>query len=370
MKITRVRSVFSGNNHYVVVETDEGIRGLGEATLNTRQLAVEGALRHMEAYLKGKDPLRSAFLWQDVFRGTFWRGGPVLQAALSGVDLALWDLKGKALNVPVYQLLGGKCRDKVRLYKGIGGRDERQAGQALEQALKAGYKAIRICPHDNLSSGYYDQNLQVRLSERWMRFYRQEAGEDVDIVFECHTRLSPAYATELCNRIAPYHPFFVEDPLRADSPEAYRTLRERTTVALGTGEKFGAKWDYRCLVENDLVDYLRTDICNCGGITEMVKIAAIGELHYMHMVPHGVPLAGMMATLHCDLAMANFHTQENWLPDTPPAHLRCQYEVKDGFATISDAPGLGVELVEENAEPFELREHPHWRASDGSVQDW
>ena len=135
MKITRVRSVFSGNNHYVVVETDEGIRGLGEATLNTRQLAVEGALRHMEAYLKGKDPLRSAFLWQDVFRGTFWRGGPVLQAALSGVDLALWDIKGKALNVPVYQLLGGKCRDKVRLYKGIGGRDERQAGQALEQGV-------------------------------------------------------------------------------------------------------------------------------------------------------------------------------------------------------------------------------------------
>ena len=145
MKITSVRSVFSGINHYVVVETDEGLRGLGEATLNTRQLAVDGVIRHLDEYLRGKDPLRSGFLWQDIYRGTFWRGGPVLQAALSGLDIALWDLKGKAFNAPVYQLLGGRCRDKIRLYRGIGGRDEKP-GRVWRRGSRPGTRPCASAP--------------------------------------------------------------------------------------------------------------------------------------------------------------------------------------------------------------------------------
>lgn len=370
MKITKLESLRSAKNHYVLIYTDEGITGLGEATLHTREAAVDGALQALGELLPGKDPMRTEFIWQDIFRGTFWRGGPVLQSALSGIDMALWDIKGKALNVPVYTLLGGKCRDRLQVYLGVNGKTPEELAEAGLAAVEKGYKMLRICPHDALSDGCYDSGVQVRKSERFMRTLREAVGDEVEIIFECHTRLSPARASELCERIAPYHPLFVEDPLRADSPEAYRILRKNTSLALGTGEKFGAKWDYRTLIEEDLIDYLRTDVCNCGGITEMKKIAALGEQHYMEMVPHGVPHVGFLAAMHVDFAVPNFLCQEDWLTGRPVDWLDYDVSFKDGFLTMGDRPGLGIELDRSALQAPVGYEHPHWRRPDGSVQDW
>jgi len=314
--------------------------------------------------------MRAEHIWQDIFRGTFWRGGPVLLSALSGIDMALWDIKGKALGTPVYDLLGGACRDRIRAYCHAGGGDLKSFLDSANARLKEGFTILRICPHDN-SGGFYEPGPMVRKSVEWMRELRREAGESVEIIFEVHTRLTVPRAAELINAIEEFRPLFVEDPLRADAPEAYRALRERVRAPLGTGEKFGAKWDYRYVIENDLIDYARADICNCGGITEMKKIAAYAEAHYIDMVPHGLPsMAGMMAALHCDLATPNFCAQETGLFSEGQAHLAYDAELRDGWYYLGGAPGLGVTLREDKVKPFVMREHPHWRREDGGVQDW
>lgn len=370
MKITEVRRILYGSNHYVVVDTDEGIHGVGECTLNTRQLAVDGGLEHLTPLLVGRDPMRIEHIWQDIFRGSFWRGGPVMLSALSAVDAALWDIKGKALNTPVYNLLGGACRDKIRIYGHVGGYTLEEFGRNADAKVEQGYTVLRICPHD-IPGGPYEPGEMVRRSVKFMKFLRQRVGEDIEIIFEIHTRLTPPRAIELCNAIAEYRPLFVEDPLRADSPESFRVLREHTNMSLGTGEKFGALWDYKYLIENDMIDYIRTDICNCGGISQARKIAAMAEAHYMEMVPHGLPgMVGVMTALNFDLATPNFLCQELNYNAVKPENLDYDITFKDGFITMSDRPGLGIEIDESRKKSFVMSEHPHWRRQDGTVQDW
>ncbi len=369
MKITKLRTVFSGAAHYLIIETDEGITGLGDGTLHSRQLAVEGVFQHLNDVLIGQDPMRIEHIWQDIFRGTFWRGGPVLQAALSAVDLALWDIKGKALNTPVYNLLGGKCRDKVRVYKNIGGDCPEALAEAGLRAVETGYTALRFCSLEGDGSTM-DALKTTRECVKYTEALRRAVGEDVDIVIELHTRPTPPEAIQLMNAVEPYRPLFIEDPIRADSPEAFRNLRRQTRVPIGTGEKFGALWDYKTLIEEDLIDYLRTDICNCGGISSMRKIAAYGEAHYMEMIPHGVHHAGFLGLMHVDLATSNFALQEDWASGSHPAWLDYELNFENGYLTIGDRPGLGVTLIESEVEPFQQKEHPHWRRPDGSVQDW
>ena len=371
MKITALKRIFSGRNIFVKIETDKGIHGVGDGSLNTRTTAVGAVLEALEPVIVGQDPFRIEHIWQDIFRGTFWRGGPVLLSALSAVDMALWDIKGKAFNTPVYNLLGGKCRDKIRMYRGCGGKTPDELCRSAENAIADGISVVRISPHDNTGSDFFEPGKQVRVSVKFMRELRKAIGEDIEILFEVHTRMPPVRAIELCNAIAEYRPVFVEDPIRADSVESYRVLRSHTNVPIGTGEKLGAPWDYKTLIEEDLVDYLRTDVCNCGGITAMRKIANYGETHYMEMAPHGLPsLIGMMAAFHVDMATPNFYVQEGSLSNRGGSHLKADAELKDGFVTIGDSPGLGVTLDESKCPPFETYEHPHFRREDGTVQDW
>ena len=371
MKIAKLERILSESKLFVKITTDDGLFGLGESTLNTRSLPVDAVLADLEPVLVGQDPFRIEHIWQDVFRGTFWRGGPVLLSALSGVDIALWDLKGKALNTPVYNLLGGACRDKMQVYCHVGGKTPDELLANAEIKLKQGYKVLRICPHDAGGDVCFEPGEMARRSVRFMKRLREGVGEDVEIIFEGHTRFTPTRAIEICNAIAEYRPLFAEDMLRADSPEMYRLLRDHTDVPLGTGEKFGAKWDYKYVIENDLIDYLRTDLCSCGGITEAKKIAALGESHYMEMIPHGTAGAvGMLATLHLDLATPNFLMQEyNYNPEKPAA-FDYGIEFKDGYITLPDRPGLGVVMDETKTTAFRGFEHPHWRRVDGTVQDW
>jgi L-alanine-DL-glutamate epimerase-like enolase superfamily enzyme len=371
MKITAVKRIFSRNNIYAKVITDEGIYGLGEGTLNSREAAVAAVLEQIEKVVVGSDPFDIEHIWQDILRGTFWRGGPVLMSALSALDAALWDIKGKALNTPVYNLLGGKCRDKIRVYSHCNGNTPDELCRNAENVLKRGITVLRICPHDVRDTAYFEPGRQVRTSIKFMKALRQSVGDDIEIIFEGHTRFTPARAIELANGIAEYHPVFFEDPMRSDSPENFRVLREHTNVALATGEKFGPLWDYKTLIEEDLIDYLRTDICNCGGITAFRKIAAYGEAHYMEMVPHGLPSAvGLMAVFHADLATPNFFMQESGLFGSPGEHLTMDAEFKDGFFYVGNAPGLGIDIDESKCQPYSTYEHPHWRREDGTVQDW
>lgn len=371
MKIMAVKRIFSGHNVYAKIETDEGIHGIGEGTLNSREAAVASVIEAIEQVTIGQNPFDVEHIWQDIFRGTFWRGGPVLMSALSAVDMALWDIKGKALNTPVYNLLGGRCRNKIRVYGHCGGATPEDMCRNAEKAVKRGLTVLRICPHDIKSGGYYEPGAQVRLSVKFMKALRSAIGDDIDIIFECHTRFTPVRAIEVCNAIAEYKPVFVEDPIRSNSSESFRVLRSHTNVPLATGEKFGGVWDYKTLIEEDLIDYLRTDICNCGGITSMRKIAAYGETHYIEMVPHGLPSAvGMMAAFHLDMATPNFFMQESGLYGDIGPHLTIDAEYKDGFFTLGDSPGLGVTLDESKCLPYSTYEHPHWRREDGTVQDW
>jgi len=371
MKITDMKTYFSGQCHYLQIFTDEGIVGLGEATLHTRQLAVEGVLEHIKPVLMGQDPMRTEYLWQDVFHGNFWRGGPVLMSALSAVDMALWDIKGKYLNTPVYNLLGGKVRDKMKVYISVGGKTPEEAAQNGLQRVAEGYRVLRICPSDHaVQNGIFEPYEQVRIAIEYVKALREAVGDSIEIILENHTRFAPSRALQLAKGVEPYRLFFIEDPTRSDTPEAFRLLRAHTDIPLGTGEKAGPLWDYKCLIEEDLIDYVRTDICNCGGITQMMKIAHYAESHYMEMVPHGVHHVGFLAAMHCNFATQNFNCQEDWLSREHPEWLDYDVKFENGFMTMADRPGLGIELDTDKLQPFVMREHNHWRREDGTVQDW
>lgn len=373
MKITAVKKLFYNTNLYVKIETDEGVFGIGEGTLGTRTSAVAEAVASLARLVVGWDASDIEHIWQSVYRGVFWRGGPVLLCALAALDAALWDIKGKALNAPVYSLLGGRCRNKIRMYNHCYGTTPEELRAAADRVLKNGYTMIRVCPHDNLDGGAFDPASQIKKSVRFMKALRKHVGDETEIIFECHTRFSPARAVELSNALLEFNPVFIEDPIRSDSPENYRHLRAHTNAPLATGEKLGAVWDYKTLVREDLIDYIRADLINCGGISSMRKIAAYGEAHCVEMAPHLLPSgAGMMAALHVDMATPNFLVQEDRYYGAEDPHLETDMRYKDGYVTLGDSPGLGLILDESKCSLVCAAEgdHPYWKRPDGAFQDW
>ena len=374
MKITEVRVFAVHQFVYVKILTDEGIYGLGEASLSGRSLAVVEALGHLEPLLVGQDATRIEHIWQDIFRGTFWRGGPVMQSALAGVDIALWDLAGKALGVPTFRLLGGAARDKVLVYRHVGGRTPEELGENSRKLLEEGWKVLRISPYDYTVDDTYNPRRAIDGSVAHFAGLREAVGYQVPVIFEAHTRPTPAYAVELCNAIAEFKPFFVEDPIRSENPASFAHLRAHTNVPLGTGEQLTTKWAMRELIEGELVDYIRVDICHSGGITEGRKIAAMAEVHYQELACHytASPVS-TAAMLHLNMAIPNCAVQEfgpatGWINDV----IRHDWRTEAGYLLKPDTPGLGVDIDEEaaRAHPHVPAEPPHWRREDGSVQDW
>ena len=374
MKITDLKVFPVHNWVFVKLMTDEGISGLGEASLSGRNSAVVSALQdHLRPLLLGQDGTRIEHIWQDIFRGTFWRGGPVLQSALAGIDIALWDLNAKSLGVPVYRLLGGKCRDRVLIYRHVGGKDPQELVERSQQLLDEGIKVLRISPTD-IGGGLFEASEATRNSVRFFGALREGVGDEPEVIFEVHTRMTPVQAITLCNAIEPFRPYFVEDPIRSENPASFAHLRQHTNVPIGTGEQLSNKWAFRELIEGDLVDYLRVDICHSGGITEGKKIAVMGEVHYQELALHyTASWVSAVAMMHLNLSVPNCAVQEfnpppEWLSEVilnPP-------EVVDGYLVPGDAPGLGIDLDEEAAaaHPPTDREPPHLRRPDGSVNDW
>ncbi len=379
MKIRNIEAfpVWGGfrNFLFVVVDTDEGISGVGEAGLTGRELAVMGALEHFKPLLLGQDPFRIEHLWQVLFRGGFFPAERVLSSALSAIDIALWDIKGKALGVPVYELLGGRVRDRVVCYPhNVGhGPDIESLVESCRQSVEEGWKFVRWgLPQQG---EILEPAWAIRQGLRQLEAVRKAIGDEIEICFDVHTRLDPADAIQFCRAAAAYRPFFIEDPIRCENPQSYRLLRQQTQVPLAAGEQFSSKWEFRQLIEEDLIDYARVDLCIVGGITEAKKIAGWCETHYIKLAVHN-PLGPVStaACLHLNLACSNFGVQEQprrpgtMLTDVVPG----QVEWEDGYLLPPQRPGLGIEFDREAARrsPFQMRELPHLRRLDGSFTNW
>jgi len=381
MRITGIETfpVWGGHRNFlfVVVDTDEGIYGVGEAGLTARELAVVGAIEHFKPLLIGEDPFRTEHIWQTLFRGGFFPAGKVLGSAISAIDIALWDVKGKALGVPVHVLLGGRVRDRVVCYPHNVGHNMEIAPlvESCLQLTEQGWKFVRWgLPQQG---DLLEPARSVRAALEQFRAVREAVGDDVELCFDVHTRLDLPDAVRLCREVEPFRPYFIEDPLRSENPDSFKTLRNRTGVPLAAGEQFSSKWEFRQLIEEEWIDYARIDLCIAGGFTEATKIAGWCETHYIKLAVHN-PL-GPVSTAAClqfNLACSNFGVQEQprrpgeVLPDVVPV----QPEWEDGYLLAGDLPGLGIEFDRAAARAlshtFEQTEPPHLHRLDGSFTNW
>jgi mannonate dehydratase len=393
--------VCSPGRNFVTLKlyTDEGIYGLGDATLNGRELAVVAYLEdHVIPCLIGRDPFQIEDIWQYLYRGAYWRRGPVTMSAIAAVDMALWDIKGKALNTPVYNLLGGPSRYGVLVYGHASGNDIEEVVDEVGRYLEMGYKAVRAqCGIPGLPSTYgvgrgklfyepAEKGLppeNIWSTEKYLNFVpklfrrlRDVYGDDVHLLHDVHHRLTPIEAARLGKELEPYHLFWMEDPVPAELQESFRWIRQHTTTPLAVGEVFNTIYDAQLLITEQLIDYLRTSVLRGGGITHMRKVAALAELYHVRTGFHGAtdlsPVT-MAAALHFDLWVPNFGIQEymRHTPETDEVFPHA-YFFKDGYLHPGDAPGLGVDFNEELAAryPYERAYLPINRKEDGTMFNW
>ncbi|HEY1578124.1 MAG TPA: D-mannonate dehydratase ManD [Terracidiphilus sp.] len=402
MKITNAYvNVTSPGRNFVTlkVETDEGIYGLGDATLNGREMAVASYLtEHVIPCIVGRDPFQTEDIWQYLYRGAYWRRGPVTMTAIAAVDVALWDIKGKALNTPVYNLLGGKSRSGVLVYAHANGKDIDAAIEDVARHKELGYKAIRVQSGvPGLSSTYGVVEGQGRYepaerglpheyewsSELYLRHVpslfakvREEFGEELHLLHDCHHRLTPMEAARLGQELEPFHLFWMEDPTPAELQEGFKVIREHTRTQLAVGEVFNSVWDALDLVRNQWIDYLRMTVVHGGGLTHLKKTADFAAMYHVRTGCHGAtdlsPVT-MAAALHFDTAIHNFGIQEH-MPhsEETDAVFPHHYKFEDGMMYAGDAPGLGVDLDQKQAAkyPYQRAYLPINRKLDGTLTDW
>ncbi len=362
MKITDVKpfvvDCFRTNWIFVKVYTDEGITGVGEGTLEYKEKAFLGALEHIKEYLIGKNPLEIEKHYHDIYRNAYWRGGPVLMSALSAVEVALWDILGKHLNVPVYQLLGGKVHDKVRIYVNgwfAGAKEPEEFAEKAKIAVKRGVTAMKWDP---FGKNYMNiSNAELNKALRNVAAVREAVGNEVDLLIEGHGRFDVPTGIRIAKELEQFKPLFFEEPVPPDNLEALKAVREKSPVAISAGERLYSRRDYRELFELRAADYIQPDISHAGGIMELKKIAAQAEAHYIPFAPHNPsgPVANA-ATLQLAACCPNFEILEimysdvEWRKDVTNEEL----EYKDGYITIPDKPGIGIEINEE-----ECLKHPY-----------
>jgi len=381
MKITAVKPfLINGGwpNFFVKVETDEGIYGIGEAGIAWREWAVEGAVRHLQSLLVGQDPFRTEFLWQQMHRRAFFPAEKTLCAAMSAIDIALWDIKGKALNQPVYNLIGGLTRDKVVCYPHNSERTLDGLLESCRQTVKDGWKFVRtgfIGTRTVDDRTILEPAAAVRQIVKTLEAIRATVGPDIEIIYDAHTRLDTPDAIRLCKMVEDLDLFFMEDPLRSENPASYATLARHTSVPIAAGEQWATKWSFRQVIEEELINYARIDLCIVGGITEALKVARWCETHYIKLAPHN-PLGPVStaACLHLDLASDNVGVQE--CPRVPGTTLTDLFPVQvpfeKGYLLAPERPGLGIEFDESVVAkyPYEPSHCPALWRLDGSMTNW
>ena len=377
LTITRVRyyhvgpaveRVFNQSTHIVTIETDQGITGIGEG-------GSRDAIEQLAGRLIGENPSRIEHLWQLMYRGDFYPPGREKIHALGALDLALWDIKGKALDVPVYELLGGLTRDHVECYAtGFPGQGSlRETAQAC---IEFGYRAFRFHGADPEDPPVFDHREMVDRTAQQCREIRDGVGDSGDWAIDFHTRYDLSDAVRLCGLIEPLRPLFVEDLVRSENPEVYRTLRPMVKVPIAVGEHYGDRWDANVLIENQLLDYSRVTLPNAGGITEFMKLAALCETHYVGLIPHFTGPLAEAALVHCIASLSGPAVMEMLgRGENRAAHLAQPYDFRAGKLYPRGAPGLGVEFdprqVELVLEVTERRESTAlFRRPDGSITNW
>jgi mannonate dehydratase len=402
MRITGAKVIVcSPGRNFVTLKitTEDGVYGLGDATLNGREMAVSSYLTdHLIPILIGRDARRIEDTWQYLYKGAYWRRGPVTMAAISAVDTALWDIKGKALGVPVYQLLGGASREGVLVYGHASGADIEDTVKAVSEYVALGYRAIRVqsgfpglkstygvgrgkmyyepaeidAPAENLWSTELYLDFVPGLFER----IRREFGQSLHLLHDAHHRLTPIEAARLGKSLEPYHLFWLEDPVPAELQESFRLIRQHTTTPLAVGEVFNTIYDCQQLIQEQLIDYIRTTVVHAGGISHLRKIASLAEMYHVRTGSHGAtdlsPVC-MAAALHFDLSVANFGIQEYMRhAEETDSVFPHSYTFADGMMFPGDKPGLGVDIDEELARRYPYRRAylPVNRKLDGTMHNW
>jgi galactonate dehydratase len=386
------------NQLLVKIETYAGIYGWGESGLSGRELAVAGAINHYREFLIGRDAMQIGRIWQEVYRSQYFEGGRVLLAALSAIDIALYDIAGKALGVPVYQLLGGKQRDLVPCFATTGGDTIEQMIEKVQMLIELGWQCIRVGPAAGRPTSRIDKRAVASASDRpsddtlifepresigvtaqWLTKLREAVGPTPVLGIDYHHRLSVAEAASFCQRMPSGTLDFLEEPIRDETPEAYESLRSMVDVPFAIGEEFASKWQFLPYIERGITNFARIDVCNVGGLTESLKVAGLSEAHYIDLMPHN-PLGPICtaATVHLGAAVPNF----SWLElRVTPGEAGNRYDDEifpnqlklDGTGiAVPEVPGLGVEVDEEyiKRQSFKFWEAPHLRRRDGSVTNW
>ncbi|WP_174729122.1 galactonate dehydratase [Mesobacillus harenae] len=382
MKITKFETfIVPPRWLFLKIETDEGIVGWGEPIVEGRAATVKAAVEELSDYLIGKDPLRIEDHWQMMYRSGFYRGGPILMSAISGIDQALWDIKGKYHNAPVYELMGGACRDSVRVYSWIGGDRPSDVGMAAKAAVEAGFTAVKMNGTEELQ--YIDSYQKIDEAVERIAAVREAVGDYIGIGIDFHGRVHKPMAKILARELEQFRPMFIEEPVLPENNEALREIAHATNIPIATGERMYSKWDFKKLLEDGYVDIIQPDLSHAGGITECKKIFAMAEAYDVAVAPH-CPLGpiALASCLQVDATSHNVFIQEqslgihynqgsdllDYLED------KQVFEYKDGYVDMLHKPGLGIsineEFVRKQAEQGHNWKNPVWRHKDGTIAEW
>ena len=374
MKISEIKTfpvvVGTRNQMLVKIETEEGIYGWGESGLVARELAVQGAVQHYREFLLGKNPMQRGRIWQEMYRSQYFEGGRVLTAAISAIDIALHDIVGKKLGIPVYELLGGKQREWVPTFATGNGNNTDEVVAMGQLLWNSGFKAFRLQYQHFTEDLLFEPRVALAATATALNAAREALGPEPVIGIDIHHRYSVAEAASFCNKLRPDTLDFVEEPIRDETPEAYAELRKMTNIPFAIGEEFASKWQFLPYIERGLTNFARLDICNVGGFTEAMKVAGWAEAHYIDLMPHN-PLGPICvaATSHMAMAIPNFSWLE--ISEAPgkydPTVFPSQPKIEPGMVTVLNQPGLGIEVDESLLnEPFIFSEPPHLHRTDGS----
>jgi galactonate dehydratase len=363
------------------IETDEGITGWGEPVIEGRARTVEAAVHEMSDYLVGQDPARINDLWQVMYRGGFYRGGPILMSAIAGIDQALWDIKGKLHGVPVYQLLGGLVRDRMKAYSWVGGDRPADVIEGIRTLMEGGFTTFKMNGTEEL--GMLDTATKVDAAVQRIAGIRETFGDQIEFGIDFHGRVAAPMAKVLLRELEPYRPLFVEEPVLAEQSEYYRRLAESTSIPLAAGERMFSRFDFKRVFADGGIAIVQPDLSHAGGITECVKIASMAEAYDVALAPH-CPLGpvALASCLHVDFVSHNAVLQEQsmGIHYNKGAELldyvvnKDDFRIRDGYFAPLTKPGLGVEIDEAAVIEASKRapdwRNPLWRLADGSVAEW
>ena len=368
VKITRLETfLIKPRWIFLKIHTDAGVHGLGEPLLEGRALTVQTAIKEVEPYLIGKDPRHVIHHWQAIYRHAFYRGGPILTSALSGIDHALWDIKGKLLGVPVYELFGGPTRDRVRIY------GRARTPEDMKKRIAEGFTVIKTGLDHKDPANIVENPKFIKHASESFAALREAGGPSMDIGIDFHGNISPQTAKVMIKELEPFQPMFIEEPCQAQNVDTMADIARGTFLPIATGERIFTKWGFREILEKKAASILQPDLCHAGGITEGRLIAGMAEAYYVPIAPHN-PMGpiSLAAGLHLAASIPNFLVQEQ--VSLGEGYIKNPFKLqKDGTVLIPQGPGLGIELDEEAIKEkigHNWRNPESYNATDGSVTDW